>query len=202
MDRNEIKYKQKAISSFKTKFEIYLFMKTINRNLTIISPADFESFKITDEIVNIYTTIYWQECKDQKINGILIQDIEKNILEWKQQNRKLIMQLRNNYIANCFPKLFPKKDFLTLLENTTCTYCRIAVKEIEKLSEERKLFKKNFRGWNMEIDRLNSNYEYSKNNCVMACYWCNNAKSDEFTEDEFALIGITISKIWKTRINK
>ena len=66
METHETKYKQKAVNSFKTKFAIYLFNKTITKNLTTISQADFESFKITDDIVNIYTTEYWQEYKDKK----------------------------------------------------------------------------------------------------------------------------------------
>ena len=60
---------------------------------------------------------------------------------------------------------------------------------------------KNFRGWNLEIDRLNSNFEYKPDNCAMACYWCNNAKTDEFTEDEFMVIGEAIKNVWRERLN-
>ena len=30
------------------------------------------------------------------------------------------------------------------------------------------MYKKNYRGWNLEIDRKDSNLEYRKENCVMA----------------------------------
>ena len=40
---------------------------------------------------------------------------------------------------------------------------------------------------------------YNKDNCVLACHWCNNAKTDAFTADEFKPIGkeigTTIQKI-------
>jgi hypothetical protein len=44
-----------------------------------------------------------------------------------------------------------------------------------------------------------SNYEYKPDNCVMAFYWCNNAKTDEFTEEEFKAVGKTIAGIWEKR---
>jgi hypothetical protein len=36
----------------------------------------------------------------------------------------------------------------------------------------------------IEIHRKNSNKEYTKDNCVISCYWCNNAKTDGFTYEE------------------
>jgi hypothetical protein len=34
----------------------------------------------------------------------------------------------------------------------------------------------------------------------MCCYWCNNAKTDEFTPTEFKFIGQMIGNIWNTRL--
>lgn len=201
MSTKETKYKQKAISSFKTKLEIYLFYNAVYGKLTSISQKDFEDFKITDNVVNIYATEYWQYKKDEKINGILIQEIENSILDWKKSNEEKIRILRNHYVVYCFPEIFTRKDFNDLLENTKCNYCNISINEIEKLADKKKLYKKNFRGWSLEIDRFDSNREYTLVNCCMACYWCNNAKTDEFTKDEFILISGGISKIWEARIN-
>jgi hypothetical protein len=53
----------------------------------------------------------------------------------------------------------------------------------------------------LEIDRKNSNFEYSENNCVLACYWCNNAKTDEFTFEEFQIIGTTMRYVWQKRLS-
>jgi hypothetical protein len=51
----------------------------------------------------------------------------------------------------------------------------------------------------LEIDRRNSSSSdgYKKSNCVLACYPCNNAKSNVFTEKEFKKIGKTIAKVIK-----
>jgi len=52
----------------------------------------------------------------------------------------------------------------------------------------------------MEIDRIEPNKEYTPDNCVLACYWCNNAKSDEFSSHEFSEnIGPCIQSVWKKR---
>lgn len=194
------KYNQKASCSFKTKLEIYLFEKVINQTLDIEPPCqDFEAYIISEEAVNMYSTEYWQELHEHKIKGITVQEIEKKISKWKQTNKGKIIQLRKHYVAVCFSKIFSENDFNILLENTSCFYCKITIEQIKTLANKRKLYKKNFRGWTLEIDRLNSNYEYSMKNCVMACYWCNNAKTDEFSKEEFTLIGDAIAQVWKAR---
>jgi 5-methylcytosine-specific restriction endonuclease McrA len=52
----------------------------------------------------------------------------------------------------------------------------------------------------MEVERFDSNLEYTKDNCAMACYWCNNAKTDEFTKEEFQPIADQIKLVWETRL--
>lgn len=53
----------------------------------------------------------------------------------------------------------------------------------------------------MEIDRKISEEKYDKfSNLTYACYWCNNAKTDTFTEEEFMIIGKSISYVWKQRL--
>ena len=41
------------------------------------------------------------------------------------------------------------------------------------------------RGVWLEIDRKEPKGKYSKNNCVLSCYFCNNDKSDVFNEKEY-----------------
>ena len=50
----------------------------------------------------------------------------------------------------------------------------------------------------MEIDRKKPNLEYTKENCVRCCYWCNSAKTDEFDDVEFESIGDASKKIGMT----
>ncbi len=36
----------------------------------------------------------------------------------------------------------------------------------------------------------------------MSCYWCNNAKTDEFDAEEFKVIGLVIGTTFKVRLEK
>ena len=195
-------YKAIAKRNFIAKWNIYLFDKVINHDTNRISEADFHQYDLNDEVIKRYTTEYWQECKNHKINGIQISEIEKKINEIKKTKENELISLITNYTETVFPRKFTKDDFLELKKCKTCYYCGITTEEIEKLGIQGKLTKKNFRGWNLEVDRVSPNKEYSKENCVMSCYWCNNAKTDEFTGEEFMVIGREIGKALKNRLNK
>ena len=54
------------------------------------------------------------------------------------------------------------------------------------------------RGRSLELERVRPNEDYG--NLELACYWCNNAKSDEFNEMEFKPIGIEIGKALRARL--
>ncbi|WP_439882340.1 hypothetical protein ACSX1A_04065 [Pontibacter sp. MBLB2868] len=49
------------------------------------------------------------------------------------------------------------------------------------------------RGKRLELDRKDPNQPYDNlNNVVWCCYWCNNAKTNFFTEEEFKPIAVAI----------
>ncbi len=58
------------------------------------------------------------------------------------------------------------------------------------------------RGKRLEVDRMISDQPYSPDNCVLACYPCNNAKSDVFTYKEFMEIGKVIHKLRERRASE
>ncbi|MGB0237770.1 MAG: hypothetical protein ACPG4B_04840 [Cycloclasticus sp.] len=85
-----------------------------------------------------------------------------------------------------------------------CHYCGINEEQIKYLIQERKIHTKRLptRGRTLEIERLEPNKPYDEiSNLVYSCYWCNNAKTDEFSEKEFKQIGEIIEHIWKARLN-
>lgn len=54
------------------------------------------------------------------------------------------------------------------------------------------------RGKRLELDRLDPSQPYDNlNNIVWCCYWCNNSKSNFFTEEEFKPIAIEIGNVLK-----
>ena len=200
MTSNSAKYRAKAEGSFRTKLNLYLFDKATNGVIVEVTQTDFDQFRLTDELVDAYTTVYWQQLAEHEIKGRTMGSIESSIAKWMDGNKALIDELKNNYVSQTFPKLFPASDFDKLLEQTSCEYCKVTISQIERLADRGQIRKKNLRGWTLEIDRLNSNLEYTRDNCVMACYWCNNAKTDEFNAEEFKPIGEAIARVWEQRM--
>ena len=100
-----------------------------------------------------------------------------------------------------FKDRYPFDIFLKHSKADTCEYCKITLDTINQLANNKKIFKKTYqRGYTMEIDRKKPNLEYTKENCVPCCYWCNNAKTDEFTDEEFLPIATEIRKALENRL--
>lgn len=197
------KYNKKAKDSFKTKWNLFLFECALNgkADFTIL---EFDDFKILDELVHIYAAKYFQYLDDDIVeNQMTVKDIYKWITSLEKNKSDLKSELENQYVKN-FEDVFSLHDFERFVNGRDsvprCAYCNINESIINELANKEKIFKKSQRGYSFEIDRKNSNKEYSKENCVLSCYWCNNAKTDEFTYEEFKEIGKSIEKIWKNRL--
>lgn len=76
-----------------------------------------------------------------------------------------------------------------------CEYCHLQGDTTKYYRPEG--FRKGRRGFNLEVDRKDATGQYSPENCVLACYPCNNAKSDVFSYEEFLKIGDTIGNVKK-----
>jgi 5-methylcytosine-specific restriction endonuclease McrA len=197
------RYNEKANDSFRTKIRLYMFSKSLNNNWQTFGMDDFRQFEISKELAKTYTTEYWQYEPDYKIKDDLTNDfIQKEIAQKEIALKAEIEALRQEYINKIFPLIFPPEKFDSLINAEECVYCGITTLKVVELANKQQLFKKNYRGWSLEVDRIDSNYEYSPENCVMACYWCNNAKTDEFTHEEFKEIGKTIRNVWEKRLGR
>ena len=52
-------------------------------------------------------------------------------------------------------------------------------------------------------DNVSSNkITYSLNNIVLACYWCNNAKTDTFSPKDFKPIARGINQVWNEKLKQ
>jgi hypothetical protein len=80
-----------------------------------------------------------------------------------------------------------------------CDYCGISQSVVKKIVEEGWLKSRRFprpgvkavrgenRGLSIEIDKMNPAVGYLKTNCLLACYFCNNDKSDVFDDKQYRL---------------
>ena len=94
-----------------------------------------------------------------------------------------------------------KKIFKMDNENRFCCYCGISESEIDKAIQKDIIKTKRLyiRGRTMEVERHEPNGGYSVGNIGLCCYWCNNAKTDEFSVKEFEPIKEEIKNIWRNR---
>lgn len=83
--------------------------------------------------------------------------------------------------------------------NEGCFYCKITNEESNKLFHLRQQATRGGkRGRRLELDRKDPFQSYDNlENLVWCCYWCNNAKSNFFSEVEFKPIGIAIGEALK-----
>lgn len=191
-------YNTKAKDSFRTKVNLFIYERVINDKDEFVL-SDFKAYSIRKEMVEEYTTVYWQEVKDYELHNKSIAEIERRIKKINLEKIGLLKELEDYYVREVFPLIFPLAEFDELTKSKACFYCGITEDQVVELAKRKKLYKKNLRGWHMEIDRLDSNYEYTRKNCEMCCYWCNNAKTDEFSPGEFKRVGEVIASIWENR---
>lgn len=202
-DLLQSKYEGLRLRSFNTKLELFLFDLCLKQlELEAVLPTTFISFTITDELVVDYQRS-WQ-VKIGTINGVDVDKIDEAIISWNERNKQLKEILYEEYKSN-FDSVLTLDSFASIYpENRSmrkCVYCNATEDQFDQLSANDNIYTKNARGKHLEIDRLNSNKEYKKENIVLACYWCNNAKMDEFTYDEFKLnIGPAMDELWSKRM--
>jgi hypothetical protein len=66
-----------------------------------------------------------------------------------------------------------------------CCYCGISQEKLTAIKLNGWETKRR-RGAKLEVERVDADLnEYSSNNCALACYFCNNHKSDIITEDDY-----------------
>ena len=220
------KYKTKMEGSFKTKVQLFLFDKAfswdnldekeykdyyIESNIETIK-KDFNDFKISNEVANLYSSRYYQlelnsdeskiKHKGKELNIMVIEQ-RQYFVQKSKESSKILEELEKEYEKE-FQINFPEEEFNKMLDKTTCSYCGISLAQIEELGKNGKLNNKrsDTRGYTLEIDRKLPNLEYSKENCCMACCWCNNTKTDEFSPKEFEPKAEGIRKAWNERLKE
>ena len=89
------------------------------------------------------------------------------------------------------------------INENKCHYCETSIFVIRELLNNniiqyRRVGKSGTRGANFEIDRMNPFDGYSRENCVLSCYYCNNDKSNTFNYEIYRNIVAPCKKeAWK-----
>lgn len=148
--------------------------------LAVVQGKKYDEIQEILEINRTEFASWWDELKTERETLTIIRD------KWKAKCPELDFEIFENWFTNAERK---------------CFYCEITEAEIEQLWKKYPEITKRNRGKSLEIERLEPNKEYSEiQNLVFSCYWCNNAKTDTFTKEEFKKVGTVIQNIWKERL--
>lgn len=155
--------------------------------------------------------LYWLGKKPMSYEEIqLIMKIDLGqvrILHSKtREKREKTKSLRSRWLSKFQKGEMSFGDFLKVVEkkeNKYCYYCGISEEQLSQAIKQEIIWTKRAgRGPSLEMDRIHPNEPYSNTeNIVFACYWCNNAKTDTFNEEEFKEIGQVMTKIWNKRFD-
>ncbi len=84
-----------------------------------------------------------------------------------------------------------------------CAYCGVSEAKCRHFFEQQRpdalVGSKRVRGFHLELEHKKANLHGHKENCVLACYVCNNAKSDFLSEEDFKTIAAGISAFWEKK---
>ena len=201
------------MSYTKTKSR-YASLLTRSRNLHLEYYAfqNWENGKCDIELLKKYEANekvirdYTKACQGKEPD-LPIKELDKRINYWFENNKDSVDKFYAEYKTE-FDKILSLKQFEDFYgedeKDRECLYCNIKESEIETLRSKGEIKTKRLytRGLKMEIDRRNPIGDYGVGNIALCCYWCNNAKTDEFTEEEFKPIAEAIKTIWKRRLAK
>ena len=188
--------------SFKRHLDLILYEhfyceKSMPKNIK--NHIDYE---IPKEVIKQYGKDYENMSKVRERN--------KKIKTWIQENADKVYDFKiayKNYFEN---EVLQRQDFREVYfkDNESakrrCYFCRITEDKISELVHNNQIHTKRYysRGKTMEVDRIKPNGHYKPDNIKLTCYWCNNAKSDEFSAEEFKKISQKISEIWESRLGR
>jgi hypothetical protein len=137
---------------------------------------------------------------------------ELNILKDELLNLRSDFQQFNSYYSKYYnsarQELFDDPDKLIewfIRQNDECNYCKLSQDELFKIVERRNgnltLNKKTKRSkGTLEIEKLDPSKGYTYENSVLACPFCNNAKSNLISETDWKEFFVPAMKLYLKRI--
>lgn len=164
---------------------------------------DIKQLIIEPGLYDLYASCYQLTSVEKVPEGqsLTIGELDKLYINWYNNHPPELQSLRQHFENNCFLSIEKFSEIYNNIERK-CHYCNITEAEIDLLRSYKKIKTKRFitRGKTLEVDRINPFQSYEEGNLVLCCYWCNNAKTDEFSEEEFKKIGKVMKQIWDERL--
>jgi len=199
----ELKYQQILYREFENTMDMFIYSNDFPTFEDDSKLGEFKNFVMDIGKINNIKLAYAIENQTY----ISVAELDKKYIGYNKLYYKT-----NNYFKyfkiQFDESIFPEKIFIEKYGNDDderkCEYCGISEKNIACLINGNMIYTKALwnRGKFMEIDKKDPFLGYTANNTVLCCYWCNNAKTDEFNDFEFAEIQSGMKAIWNLRIDK
>ena len=155
-------------------------------NLAIVEQQNYSEIEHQMGVARKDLSTWWEELKIER------EELSKIRQLWKKKFEAAKI--------NDYDTFYAFKDWYEKTKRA-CHYCEITKPQMDELWEKDSKLTKRNRGRNLEIERLKPNLDYDEiSNLVYCCYWCNNAKTDTFSEEEFIEVGKVFKKIWSDRL--
>lgn len=117
---------------------------------------------------------------------------------YQQKNKKQLKDWFDSKVRENISGFIEHNDFRDWYDNKPkiCFYCGLTEQESQEIVHNGLLTSNRFplngnmargvnRGYWLEIERKNPRGIYSRENCELACYFCNNDKSDVFNHQQY-----------------
>lgn len=171
--------------------------------ITIPGISSIIHLEVTPDLYNLYAACC-QLPSAEKMPGyphLSIGELDRLYANWYRDFASQLPALQQHFEDHCFLSREKFTEFYNKAGNK-CHYCNISEEAISELRELGRIKTKRFitRGKTLEIDRIDSFKPYEEGNLALCCYWCNNAKTDEFSVEEFKKIGKVMERIWQERL--
>lgn len=169
----------------------------LNDQFNIDSTSDISAKLSIEESVNIDFNS-WSNFDDNKkrIESLATKSRIENLAQDEEDKKTAKFETKEKFLE--WYKKQPKK----------CCYCGVKEEYLKKyFNQENEQYKEaRQRGQYLEIERIvtapKTKNIYSKENCALVCYICNNAKSDFLSPINFKPIAKGINEFWKKILKK
>jgi hypothetical protein len=163
-------------------------------------PSDLDNYSKRSQRVACQIKKLFDDMKE-------VRKYNKTQKQWNEEylkpaNKHLFKHFKDLFEKELPLQIFKEDIFGADSNNRSCGYCSINESEITELIANSAIYTKRIysRGKTMEIDQIDAFAGYSRSNIILSCYWCNNAKTDEFSYSDFLPIAESIKKVWSSRL--
>lgn len=154
-------YQSKSADSFNPRLRFYLFEKVLVHKNAAFEPSliEFLAFDLRkkEDLIYQYTAKYYHLERKETLDGILIDEIYEFLkcADGKVKSKK--EEWRKRYYTDVYKEQFTEQKYQDLINEKECLYFETAFEGIRDLITAGKIYKKNERGWKLEIDRKEPN---------------------------------------------